>query len=301
MPAELAAAVNSYLRSIDACDSVGSYDVVDDLLLEATRALATPATASLQALPSTVPTLPKFSSDTARARYMADYPTVPPFKNRLLAALLWRRARNCMKQGSWALSRKSPASASTVEHVRQLFELGLHAARDSLAQHESDADAHKYAGILAARSAKDTRETIANAYRIRDHTLRAIALRPRDPVLQHIMGVWCFEVASLSWVMRQVASALFGSPPTSSYEEALKHLLRSEELGVVPGGVGPMMGTRLKIAQVYDAMGRREEAKTWLRRCLEVPFAVGEDESDIALSRDLAKKLGVPLPAQSTA
>jgi hypothetical protein len=53
---------------------------------------------------------------------------------------------------------------------------------------------------------------------------RAVELRPLDPVLHHMLGVWCFEVSNLGWVQRQLATALFGAPPTSTFEEALEHL-----------------------------------------------------------------------------
>ncbi len=40
----------------------------------------------------------------------------------------------------------------------------------SLDLHEANAEAHKFCGILLARSAKDTKQKIANGYKIRTHT-----------------------------------------------------------------------------------------------------------------------------------
>ena len=40
----------------------------------------------------------------------------------------------------------------------------------SLDLHEADADAHKFCGILLARSAADTKQKIANGYEIKRHT-----------------------------------------------------------------------------------------------------------------------------------
>jgi hypothetical protein len=160
-----------------------------------------------------------------------------------------------------AASKKSPRTEDPVA----LYSLGLGDVQRSLELHEADADAHKFCGILLARSAKDTKQKISNGFKIREHTQvwevmiwvaavarwgqwgvckasvnvylssrprwpcisvlqRAVELRPLDPVLHHMLGVWCFEVSNLGWVQRQLATALFGAPPTSTFEEALEHL-----------------------------------------------------------------------------
>ena len=79
-------------------------------------------------------------------------------------------------------------------------------------------------------------------------------MSPRDATLHHMMGVWCYEVASLGWVKRQLASALFGTPPTSTYDEAVAHLLESERLAAEAGR--PMFSNRLKLAQAYAGAWR---------------------------------------------
>ena len=64
-----------------------------------------------------------------------------------------------------------------------------------------------------------------------------------------VTPVRCFEVASLSWLKRQAATALFGAPPTATYTEAAGRLLESERLAVAVGR--PMFSNRLKLAQTY--------------------------------------------------
>lgn len=311
VPEALVARINVLVRAIDACDRSDEYEQADALLTAAVALLRTrnsvataggaeavPESAGETDLPAGTPTLESTCTPVWLERYNRDYPPLPAVRTRLSAALLWRRARNCSKTGTWLLTHKlgpSP-SASDMERVRQIYVLGLQAANESLRAYEHDADAHKFAGILSARAAADTKAKIANAYTIREHTLRAIELRPHDPVLQHIMGVWAFEVASLSWVSRQVASALFGRPPTATYDEALTFLLKSEELGSAPGGSGPMFGTRLKLAQTYMNMGNRAKATEWLRACAEVRVAAGEDPEDVRTAATLAAKLGVTMP-----
>ena len=118
-------------------------------------------------------------------------------------------------------------------------------------------------------------------------------LAPDDPVLRHILGVWCVEVASLDWITRQLATALFGAPPSSTFEEALAHLTRADELGTARGA--PMMTTRLMAARACLALGRKDDAREWLRRSAELAPGPGEDEDALEQQRRLASKLGVAL------
>ena len=73
------------------------------------------------------------------------------------------------------------------------------------------------------------KKQIANAYVIRDEFLKACELNPQDAVCHFLIGEWCFTVADMGWVQRQAAKALFGTPPSSSYEEALKHFEKAEQ------------------------------------------------------------------------
>ena len=50
---------------------------------------------------------------------------------------------------------------------------------------------------------------------------RAIQLNPGDSTVRHLLGRWCYAICDVSWVQRQVASAIFATPPSSSYEEVM--------------------------------------------------------------------------------
>ncbi|XP_060523016.1 regulator of microtubule dynamics protein 1-like [Cylas formicarius] len=46
-----------------------------------------------------------------------------------------------------------------------------------------------------------------------------------------MLGRWCYEIANLTWLQRKIVKCLYHTePPTSSYDEAYKHLLKAEEL-----------------------------------------------------------------------
>ena len=54
-------------------------------------------------------------------------------------------------------------------------------------------------------------------------------------------------MASLSWLEKKAAAALFATPPESSYEEALQYFMKSEELNP-----GTWKANMLMIAKVSE-------------------------------------------------
>ena len=45
----------------------------------------------------------------------------------------------------------------------------------------------------------------------------------------HCVFCRCFAAAGIPWYLRQVASVIFATPPSSTYEEALGHFQKAEE------------------------------------------------------------------------
>jgi len=86
----------------------------------------------------------------------------------------------------------------------------------------------------------------------------------------------------MSWVTRQIASTLFNTPPSSTYEEALEHFLKAEEID--PGFYKKNL---LMIAKTYKALGNAELSKKYALMALEVAIKEEEDKE----SHEEAKKL----------
>jgi hypothetical protein len=92
--------------------------------------------------------------------------------------------------------------------------------------------AHKWLGIaISARASLDgIKATIERSLDVRRAFERAMALDGRDATSAHLLGLWHFEVASVGWLAKRTAAALFAQPPESSYGAALELLLAAEAL-----------------------------------------------------------------------
>ena len=82
------------------------------------------------------------------------------------------------------------------------------------------------------------------------------------------------SVYNIGWMKRKLASAIFATPPESSLEEALKWFEQAEE--VKPGF---WKINRVKLAEVYIAMGETLLAREWLDKALAMPSNTLDDKN----------------------
>ncbi|KAM3183200.1 hypothetical protein ACTXT7_010799 [Hymenolepis weldensis] len=101
-------------------------------------------------------------------------------------------------------------------------------------------------------------------------------------VLLHCLGTWCFEIARLSKLEREIASVFFAKPPESSYDEALRYFLESYHINP------DLIFTSARIAQCYDKLKNKEAAKRWAERALSKP---GRDDEVIEAQEECRKIL----------
>jgi hypothetical protein len=81
-------------------------------------------------------------------------------------------------------------------------------------------------------------------------------------------------ISDLSWLERKAAAVLFGSPPESSYDEALKFLLKCDELDP-----GSWKKNSMLIAQVYYKQRNWAASKEWTEKALAAPIQTEEDQT----------------------
>ncbi len=73
------------------------------------------------------------------------------------------------------------------------------------------------------------KKQISNAYLIRDEFTRASELNADDALCYFLLGEWCYTVSEMTWMQKKLAATLFGTPPSSTFEEALAKFLKAEE------------------------------------------------------------------------
>ena len=189
---------------------------------------------------------------------------------------LWRLGRAFKKLAD----AEMPKSAAKKALVMKGFECTDRA----LALSAECGPAHKWHAILLSESGafEGTSATIKNSFNVRHHFERAVELSPDDATARHLLGLWCYEVAKLSWFEQKAAAAFFATPPTATFSEAVEHFEAAERMdpGFYPKNL-------LMLAQAYAKMGKVEVAKEWLSRCLAAKPGTPEDEQTIAEAQKL--------------
>lgn len=152
----------------------------------------------------------------------------------------------------------------------------------------ADGAAHKWKGIIvsAASSLEGTKAAIERSVDVRAHFEKAVELNPNDPTSRHLLGLWHYEIASIGWLQKQAAKALFAEPPSSSHDAALELLLAAEALQP-----GFYKKNRLLIAKAQLKLGEKGEARRWLDAAIALPVANADDEAAHAEALALARTL----------
>ncbi|NXC08243.1 RMD2 protein, partial [Orthonyx spaldingii] len=114
---------------------------------------------------------------------------------------------------------------------------------------------------------------IRNGYLFKEHLDKAIELKPQDPFLYYLNGRWCYSVAQLSWIEKKVAAALFGTPPTSTVEEALQNFLKAEEMRP-----GYSKCNYVYLAKCYKDLGQKHNALKYCDSALSILSVTNEDK-----------------------
>ena len=103
---------------------------------------------------------------------------------------------------------------------------------------------------------------------------RAIELNPMDATTMYMLGTWCYQVSDLAWYQRKIAAVIFGEPPTSSFEEALKYFENAEE--VDPNFYSYNL---LMLGKTYLKLNKKEEALKYLKMTVEYPTKNDDDQN----------------------
>uniref|UniRef100_A0A8D3B6I7 Regulator of microtubule dynamics protein 3 n=1 Tax=Scophthalmus maximus TaxID=52904 RepID=A0A8D3B6I7_SCOMX len=156
---------------------------------------------------------------------------------------------------------------------RTYAQQGREEAELALKKNGLNADCHKWFAVLTGLSSQNDsmHGKLKSSHILKEHLDRAMALRDDDPMCFYLLGRWCYEVATLDWLERKAAAALYQSPPSSTLHEALENFLKAEELS--PGFSKTM---RLYIAKCHRELGNTSEATNWTELALNM--STGSDD-----------------------
>jgi tetratricopeptide (TPR) repeat protein len=188
----------------------------------------------------------------------------------------------------WRLGRaifKVSGTEANSTTKNELIKTAYGHLQEALEKEDNNFAIHKwYAILLDARSNLDgIKARITQLETVKKHMMRAIELNPTDSTSRYILGEFFFGLADLSWYEKKIVSALFAKPPDASYEEALQHFLKAEELKADFYSMNKLM-----IAKCYLAMKNNDQAKEFLSKASEITV---QNEDDRKCKEEASKLL----------
>ncbi|XP_006131367.2 regulator of microtubule dynamics protein 2 isoform X1 [Pelodiscus sinensis] len=144
-----------------------------------------------------------------------------------------------------------------VEEKKKYVASGKIVAEKAIQLDAMSAESHQWFAIMCGYMSEfdSIQNKIKNGGLFKEHLDKAIELKPQDPFLYHLNGRWCYSVAQLSWIEKKVAATLFGTPPTSTVQEALQNFLKVEEMHP-----GYSKYNYVYLAKCYKDLGHRSNA-----------------------------------------
>lgn len=232
-------------RSYDSVNEADSsdlefYDLSDD---ESTQSTLTPLEQILQEID-----LNLNAGDAAKIKQAYENLNELNVKHPRNSKILWHLGKACYKM--------IPTVSDPVRK-QEFTTKGIEMCETSLKLNPKDADAHKWCAILIG-SRSNTRSIqgkISDGYLFKQHIDTAIGLNADDPMLHHMLGRFTYESANLKWYERKVAATFFAEPPNGTFDEALEHFQRAENLRGAD-----WKENKLQIGKCLIALGRYKEA-----------------------------------------
>ena len=141
--------------------------------------------------------------------------------------LEWRLARACH---NLADTLKHEDKKKNAEEVKQLVYQSYEHAKESLVVAPELFRSHYWIGITLQGVAdfEGTKFLLTNLPYIRSCFERAHELCPEDGMSLYCLGAYCFGLADMSWVTRNLAAAIYATPPSATFEEAYEYYQKAE-------------------------------------------------------------------------
>jgi len=195
--------------------------------------------------------------------------------------LLWRLARCLCEMGKLEKDAKEK---------KRLFAEALGVVEKALKcePEMGSFGAHKWYAIILnyAMSLEGSKAQLAKSLDVKAHLEKALGINSLDATTWHTLGIWHYSFADLSTTTRLAARLLFATPPTSTYEEALRHFERAE--AVQPNFYST---NHYYLALCHEHLNHPEEALYHMKKAYTAPVTSLDDkETNHKASQYLKKK-----------
>ncbi|XP_063610307.1 regulator of microtubule dynamics protein 1-like [Penaeus indicus] len=191
----------------------------------------------------------------------------------------------------WRLGRatyEKAKAAKTDDEKKVLYREALDYVEEALAINSENFAVHKWMSILIdyVYGYEGTKARISQSYNVKNHMEKACQLNPTDGTSRYLLGYWYYSIASIPWYQRKIASVVFATPPSGTYEDALEQFLHAEKLE--PNFYSKNL---LMIGKCYQILGKKEEAKQYLTRAMNYPGKTLDDKEAVDEATQLLKGL----------
>jgi tetratricopeptide (TPR) repeat protein len=147
-------------------------------------------------------------------------------------------------------------------------------AGEAIKLDDKSAGAHYSYALALARENENapTKQKISNAKRIKTECDKAIALDPKLPGTYHIMGRWHRTFAGFNGFKRAMVNTFYGGTPKGgTYKDALGMFQKAIKLE-------PTYKLHIyELAVTYEEMGKKDYAKTFVKKAMEIPNISKDD------------------------
>jgi len=171
------------------------------------------------------------------------------------------------------------------DEQRELGEKALAYSKRAVTTDPNHAKAQLSVAICYGRLIRfvSTRTKVEYSRLVKEYADRALQLDPTDSYAYHVLGAWNYELAQMGALTRTFVKVVYGAMPAASNEEAERLFRRAIELAP------ERVSHHVELGRTYAALGRKDEARTELRRALGLP---NREKDDSESKRRASEALG---------
>lgn len=202
------------------------------------------------------------------------------YKSGVSIEVLWRLARACHALASSLSSKDNRRKELLLEGQKYAMEA------NKKEEGKNDFNVLKWCAVTTGGVTDylGTKEKIQQGYQFKEYLDKALAIKT-EYSLYHMRGRFSFSVASLSWVERKLASTFFATPPTATFDDALKDFLKVEELKP-----NCWIDNLIYVARCYIQKKDYKNAGKYLKSAVGVEAQDEADKESIEEAKELMKK-----------